>query len=382
MSKKNFLTLGILLLMLLLLCYPNLCLQAAQDGLLLWFNKVLPSLLPFMIFINILVSLDGLQTFISYCTPFSRRFWHLPGESFFAFLIGLIAGYPMGAKVVKSLYIDHKISKEEAECTLCFCNNCGPLFIIGTVGTAMLSQTHLGYFLFLIHILSACIMSILITHHLPPTSHTPHLSHHSLIPSTQPNFFRLLNLGVMNAMDTIVCVGGYIILFSVISALLTQTPFVQQLLVRFTSNSNICLFIRGILSSCLELSNGTYVVSQLPISTYSLALLSAAIGFGGVCVYFQTLFVLEDTPFNTTSFFISKCIQGCLSFALTLLLAPLYLIHYKNIMYTSNTKPSFSASHIIVAALFLTLSFLMAHYISPKIPQTSTVPPLNAIKSK
>ena len=364
MKKRTLLTMGLLLLMLLLLCFPNLCLKAAQDGLLLWFNKVLPSLLPFMIFINILIPLNGLQSFISWCSPFTKRIWHLPGESLFAFLMGLIAGYPMGAKVVKSLYCDHKITKEEAERTLCFCNNCGPLFIIGTIGTAMLSQTQLGYFLFFIHLLSACIMSILLTHNLSTASYSC-LNRQAT--SSPPSFFKLLNLGVMNAMDTIVCVGGYIILFSVLLALLTKTPTADWLFVKLCPNTSNRLIITGILSSCLELSNGTYTLSKLPISTYSLALLSAATGFGGICVYFQALFVLEDTPFDTKPFLIAKCIQGFLSFALTLLLYPIYVILLQptllDTLYTSNTPSNYSPMYLLIAILLLIMSILAAHLI-------------------
>ncbi|MBP3888429.1 MAG: hypothetical protein J6F30_12425 [Cellulosilyticum sp.] len=363
MSKKSTLTIGLLLLMLMFLCYPNLCLQAAQDGLLLWFNKVLPSLLPFMILINILVPLDGLQSFITWCTPLSKRIWHLPGESFFAFLIGLIAGYPMGAKVIKSLYTDHKLTKEEAERTLCFCNNCGPLFIIGTIGTAMLSQTNIGYFLFFIHLLSALTMSLLLTHSFPLiTSSIPNRS----APNTYPNFFKLLNLGVMNAMDTIVCVGGYIILFSVLLALLTQTPYAEQLCTNLFPMPNASTLIKGILSSILELSNGAYNLSRMPINTYSLALISAAIGFGGLCVYFQALFVLEDTPFDTKPFFISKCLQGLLSFAFTLVLAPIYFNHTQNKVYTSGTISYFSSIYLWIALACFALSILLSRFIFKK----------------
>lgn len=364
MKKRNILTIGLLILMILLLCFPNLCLHAAQNGLLLWFNKVLPSMLPFMIFINILVPLNGLQGFISHCTPLAQRLWHLPGESFFAFLMGVLAGYPMGAKVVKNLYCEHKLSLNEAERTLCFCNNCGPLFIIGTVGTAMLSKTSLGYFLLLIHLLSAFIMSLLLTHNLPISTST-RVSDSTLAPPV--SFFRLLNLSVINAMDTIVCVGGYIILFSVLLALMTQTPFAQFLLGHLTSTSEGYLMATGVLSSVLELSNGAHALSKLSLSTYSLACLSAAIGFGGICVYFQSLFVLEDTPFNTKPFFIAKCIQGVLSFALTLLLHPLYLIFTstKGILYTLNTYNHYFSFNCPCFILLFLLCFWATYQFFP-----------------
>ena len=321
MSKKNALTIGLICLMCLLLCFPNLCLNAAQTGLLLWFNKVLPSLLPFMIFINLLVPLDGLSAFTMRCTALSRKIWHLPGESFFAFFMGLIAGYPMGAKVVKTLYTNHQLTRSEAERTLCFCNNCGPLFIIGTVGTAMLSQTQLGYFLFGIHILSAFLMSFFITRSTPVYT-TPHLT--KTTSKTSPPLFTLLNLAVMNTMDTLTCIGGYIILFSVLLTLLTQTPLTLHLLNLFSLSPDTKQLISGLLGGLLELSNGAHALSKLPLSLYSIALISGFIGFGGICVYFQSLFVLGDVSLNTKPFFLSKCFQGLLSFSLTLLIYPIY----------------------------------------------------------
>ncbi|MBE6025129.1 MAG: hypothetical protein E7231_18465 [Cellulosilyticum sp.] len=370
MKKRTILTTGLLLLMLLLLCFPNLCLQAAQSGLLLWFNKVLPSLLPFIIFINILVPLNGLQGFISWCTPLSRCIWHLPGESFFAFIIGLIAGYPMGAKIIKSFYIEHKLTKEEAERSLCFCNNCGPLFIIGTIGTAMLSKTSIGYFLLFIHILSACIMSFLITRGLSNTFSTT--SKQSLS-NTTPSLFSLFNLAISNSMDTIVCVGGYIIFFSVILSLFTQTPLASHFLTFLFPKDTDYIIIKGIFSSCLELSNGAYTLSTLPISAYSLALLSAAIGFGGICVYFQSLFVLEDSPFDTKPFFLSKCIQGFLSFALTLLFYPFYIKLFQpdlaHSLYTLNTNFTLDplSTSLFIIALCILFSQLLFHSPPPNI---------------
>ena len=352
-------TLLILLLMILLLCYPNISFNAAQEGLLLWFNKVLPSLLPFMILVNILVPLNGLAASIDKFTPFTKRLWKLPGESLFAFIIGLIAGYPMGARVIKSLYDGHKISHQAAEQTLLFSNNCGPLFIIGTVGTTMLGQTNLGFFLFFIHLLSACIMSLLITHYIPPTPITQPTNDTSHPPSS---FFKLLNLSVMQSMDAITCVGGYMILFSVLIALFTHHSLTQHLLALLSPSPMKKQLLLGVFSSLLELSNGTYALSQLPPSPYSLALLSAAINFGGICVYFQTLYVLEGASFNTKSLLIAKGIQSILSVALTLSLYPLYASINNTpsnlSLYTLNTYPTYFLYSLILFSLCL----ISTHY--------------------
>ena len=362
MQKRTSLsiTLFIILLMIMLLCYPNTCLEAAQKGLLLWFNKVLPSLLPFMILINIVVPLNGLNTYIDKFTPLTKRIWKLPGESLFAFIIGLIAGYPMGTKVIKSLYDDNKLTQQEAECTLLFSNNCGPLFIIGTVGTAMLRQTPLGFFLFGIHLLSACIMSLLFTRYLPSTSPSYRVG---AAPQAPSSFFKLLNLSVMQSMDAITCVGGYIILFSVLIAVLFSSALFHYILSFFNCSTQEKQLLLGVFSSLLELSNGTYTLSQLSLSPCSLALISGAINFGGICVYFQTLYVLEDTPFDTSKLLLAKGIQGLLSSALTLCLYPVYFfishipIHHLFSLYTLNTY----LIHLLYGGILLGLCLLCTY---------------------
>ena len=62
-----------------------------------------------------------------------RPLFNVPGESAYAFIMGLISGYPVGAKIVTDLRKTNLCSKDEGERMLCFTNNSGPLFIIGTV---------------------------------------------------------------------------------------------------------------------------------------------------------------------------------------------------------------------------------------------------------
>ena len=47
--------------------------------------------------------------------------------------MGLISGYPIGAKIATNFRKNNICSKEECERLLSFTNNSGPLFIVGTV---------------------------------------------------------------------------------------------------------------------------------------------------------------------------------------------------------------------------------------------------------
>ena len=144
-----------------LLVFSNTNLVAAKTGLSLWANSVLPSLLPFFIATELL----GYTTVISYCgkilNKLMRPIFNVPGEGAFALIMGIISGYPVGAKIVANLKEQHLCSDIEAERLIAFTNNSGPLFIIGTVGVSMFSSVSLGMLLFLCHLLSSLTVGFL-----------------------------------------------------------------------------------------------------------------------------------------------------------------------------------------------------------------------------
>lgn len=74
----------------------------------------------------------------------------------YAMLMGIISGYPIGAKIVTNFRENGMCSKEECERLLAFTNNSGPLFIIGSVGISMFYNSLIGILLFITHLL-ACL---------------------------------------------------------------------------------------------------------------------------------------------------------------------------------------------------------------------------------
>lgn len=353
MTKKILMIFILFVFMGILLAFPGLCIYAALEGLLLWFNKVLPSLLPFMILINMLMQLDSIKIIGQHVTSITYKLWHLPGSVLFAFMMGLLAGYPMGARVIKELVNAKELTPEQGEHALCFCNNCGPLFIVGTVGTVLLDNTKLGYFLLLIHILSALITSLLLRSFFS-FSLARSLPHPKVIPSTK-TLPTLFNEAVAQSMDTMTCIGGYIIFFSVLAHLLTDTKLLQWLLHLPLLGQASPELSQATLTSFLELSNGVNALSHTS-SLYTLPLFAAALGFGGLCVFFQTLYILGDISFSTKPYFLSKCLQGIISFLLTCNLYPFFSV------YTQGTKVAFNPIWYLISLLFIITLFIFSYF--------------------
>ena len=75
--------------------------------------------------------------------------------------MGIISGYPVGAKIVANLKENNLCTKLEAERLIAFTNNSGPLFIVGTVGVGMFYSPSLGLILLFTHVLSCLTVGFL-----------------------------------------------------------------------------------------------------------------------------------------------------------------------------------------------------------------------------
>ena len=127
MSRRHFLTIPILIFFLCMLSFPQTVFAGASYGLLLWFRHVLPTLLPYMVLINILIRTPALHWICHITSPFLCPLLGTSYYGTFAVLTGFLCGYPMGAKTASDLLDAQKISRSEASYLLSFCIHCIPL---------------------------------------------------------------------------------------------------------------------------------------------------------------------------------------------------------------------------------------------------------------
>jgi len=309
-----------------LLLYPREVLSAARDGLGLWFNNVLPSLLPFMIAINMLIGFGFVKLLGGLLSPVMAIF-KLPGSSGVALITGLTSGYPMGAKTVADLCHEKQISLREAQHILSFCNNAGPLFIVGVVGVGLFESSSIGYLLWVAHILAALSVGLLLRiyakHEVKPVKNIVQKS----IASYQEyrnkhdcSLGKVLGESVKNAMESIMLIGGLIILFCVIIRMLIVTGIFDSLYVLLTPIGVNKYLLDGLLAGLLEVANGARVLggSNPPLAYVAIA--SALIAFGGFSVHAQTLHFTAGIGIKVIPYLLCKALHGILAFFWTVLL--------------------------------------------------------------
>lgn len=103
-SFTNFLFLVIILWILVgIIKYPKLSLDSSYEGLLIWFNIIIPSLLPFFIVTEVLTAIGFVDLVGRFLEPLMKPLFNTPGASAFPLSMSLVSGYPIGAKIVSNL---------------------------------------------------------------------------------------------------------------------------------------------------------------------------------------------------------------------------------------------------------------------------------------
>lgn len=153
--KRNFLSLLFLFFTISILIFSKTNLPAIKSGLSLWANSVIPSLFPFFVATELLMHTNLFYKLGNYFNIFMKPIFNIRGEGALAFIMGIVSGYPVGAKIASNFRKNNICAKNECERLLSFTNNSGPLFIIGTVGILMYRNTMIGILLFITHILSS-----------------------------------------------------------------------------------------------------------------------------------------------------------------------------------------------------------------------------------
>ncbi len=277
--------------MLMLILDAKTALSGAKEGIELCLYTVIPSLFPFMVLSAIL------SPILLGKTPLLLRFigllCHMPAGSESILALSLLGGYPVGAQCIYQAYADGQLHREDARRLLGFCNNAGPSFIFGIMGS-IFSSPYIPWAIWLIHIFSAIIVGCL----LPGKPHA----------SCQISARRLPTLpqALAQGIRTLSQVCGWIVLFRIYLTFLSRW-FLWLL------PASLQTAVFGI----AELANGCGLLSHLPNSGMQFIYACVFLAFGGFCVWMQTLSVTKEL--GAGLFFKGKLLQALLSLLISLL---------------------------------------------------------------
>ena len=319
--KKYFFTALFLLFTITLILFSASNLDAAKKGLSLWANSVVPTLLPFFIATELLCKTNFIQILGKTLNKFMKPIFNVPGESAIAIIMGTISGYPVGAKVLCNLYDKKICSKAEAERLIAFTNNSGPIFILGTVGISLLGNEQIGRILLISHILSSLIVGFIFRFWKYNQINLTYKNYNS--ESTDlvriSNFGEILAEAIKKSIFTVLSIGGFVVLFSVIISILTNSRILVILANSFNYIGIPYEFSIGLLSGLIELTNGLKATSTFypTMPTPCILLCSFLLGFGGLSVLLQVYSIISKSKISIKSYFYGKILHGFVSIILT-----------------------------------------------------------------
>lgn len=305
--KKKLLFPCIIFIIIYILCIPQSAVEAAADGLILWYEKILPSLLPFVILSNFLIQSSELSFCITWLHKFSKHILPTSTGGTFVLLTGFLFGFPMGSKNCAELLRNGQIDLAEANILFAITNNISPVFINSYILLQQLKQPSLFLGSLALIYGPPLIYGAFQLQALKSSSDGYLLSNKKTASRSKINF-QIIDAGIMNGFETLCRIGGYIMLFSIIVSMIKHLPLPQ--------------YLQTFLVGTLEITNGIEFLTTTIASEklrYIFAMTFTA--FGGLCGIAQTASMIRNTGLSIVNYVKTKLLLTACTTALSCIAA-------------------------------------------------------------
>ncbi len=318
-----------LLFFILLLTNSKECITYASEGLLIWYRNMIPTLFPFMILSGFMVQ-SGLSIKIGqWIRPFLGLFFHLPSQMLYVIFMGFLCGFPMGAKVIVDMLQNKQITLKQGEYLLTFCNNIGPLYMLGYV-MPLFSYKKAGILIgcmYLVPFVYGVLLPFFSPHILSEESSFQNTKNTAFLTSTESprgvknkkiDYADCFRHSLTCAIEQITLLGGCMIFFNCFQILpkCILNFFISP--IKEIPSEILSAFF----SACMEIGGGLKQLSaflSLASESGNLFLILSLLTFGGLSCIAQTYFIIKNSGLKLNTYLKHKFLQSCIFLILYLL---------------------------------------------------------------
>ncbi len=355
-DKKNKITQNISLIFILsiltyFLIFSKLNFKIMSNVVNIFLEIIVPSLFPFILFSNILISSGYFNLIISSkTTKIIQCFFKVSDYGAAAILFGFLFGYPNGARFVNELYKEKKISYKEGEYLLLFINNGSPAFILSSVGVGMFSNIKIGFMLLLSHIISSIIIGKIYSYKYNCRND------YSLCNSNSPLYnlnFDIITNSIFKTLTTLGIILGFMVIFIIsnnyILKIASEIIYIPSM-------------YKAMLLCIMEITSGLNYLAQLTIDLkLLLTFISFFLGFCSLSIIFQIFSCVYNSKFKLKKIIKGKLLHGILSGIITYVLINIPQIYEcvnitKRVnlnLFNYENNNLFKSNLFIVTAIFL-----------------------------
>lgn len=323
---KISITICVVAIIALLIINPSRYIQSAYNGFILFATAVLPALFPFFFFSKILTAIGTANTLSCFMRSPIKLIYNTPPSSGYILVMSLISGYPIGASLTAIYYEQGYITSHDARTITAFCSTSGSLFIVGTVATQMFHNKSYGYILLLAHYCGAFINGLLYRRRITKTVRENYKDSlackasfgecvKSFVPPVNNDVNdNVISTAISNSVTSILVVGGYIAIFSIIIDVCADLKIIDVFVNFFMLFRIPDDVAQSLITGMIEITRGCLHASTLEYSPLLvLPLTCAIISFGGVAVGMQSITFLSRCGVSSGQYFLRKLTQAIIS---------------------------------------------------------------------
>lgn len=298
-------------------------------------RSILPSMFPFMIASGLLTSCGIGRICKKLFSPLFYRVFGISGSLAPAFILGWLAGAPMGAKMICELYRQGECSADEAEKALPLCSNPGLGFTVVVIGDGMIGSTVIGLMLWLTCGASSIITAILINRrqgHALTEKNTAHSKHKQAEDLTEVDndrpISRMITDTVIETVHALLKICGFIVFFKTASVFFLEITASFPFFSHFIANSSMSKLTAAAITAFMEFSTGARLMSEAVRDAFAFTLprlipkltsvfTAAILSWSGMSVHFQTTSFASDSGLKMRRYYRSKAISATVSAIIT-----------------------------------------------------------------
>ncbi len=302
---KKYFTIILLFIAILFLFKYNYILQdSVNNAVMLWLNKVFPSLFIMFIINDIIISTHILDNIGNILSPIFNKIYNLDGSSLIAFILSIFSGTPSSAFILKEMIQNKSISLDDANKLISFTFFSNPLFLYNILSLTF--NKFITIKIIIVHYVTNLIIGLFFR------NKTNNITNNYNIKESKvnTNILILLPQAITKSFNTLLMILGTITFYMIITNLFLNV---------FSVNLLEEIIIKGL----LEITQSLNTLSKLNILSIIKEIIALSlISFGGLSIHTQVLAIINETNIKYKNFLIGRILHAlfstCIYFFITI----------------------------------------------------------------
>lgn len=266
----------------------------------IWQNNIFPSLFPFFIIGNILISLGFPHIIGEILKNITYKLFKINKGGSFIIILSMLSGFPSSAKYIKEMHINGDLNEKEATKLLTFTHFSNPLFILGTV-SFFIKDYKMCIPILICHYIGNLFVGLIFRNYYVSKYEKSNIKNSIKSIKNNKSFGEILSNSISSGINTLLLILGSISVFLIITSLINDV---------FNLNG----INKVIINSLFEMTQGLKYLETINLSVNLKGLLAVMIlSFGGLSVHMQVITIISDTKIKYFPYFIGRILHTIIS---------------------------------------------------------------------